>query len=168
MRWLIRMRVAAGESIDDPLQPEHAGVPERGGTVFAGVLIVDDAPDQFRQPGLALGKRTSPKIIAFDLERSNAYSIASVTVPRRWSASKTATPSGPHTAASPSIVNDLAPELRCGPGDRWIAPAPVMASTGEQAHVLAVAADDQPIPVMFDFLHPIRAERRLVPSFRGT
>jgi hypothetical protein len=34
--------------------------------------------------------------------------MASVTVPRRWSASKTATPSGPHTTASPSNVNDLA------------------------------------------------------------
>jgi hypothetical protein len=34
--------------------------------------------------------------------------MASVTAPRRWSASNTATPSGPHTTASPSSVNDLA------------------------------------------------------------
>jgi hypothetical protein len=34
--------------------------------------------------------------------------MASVTVPRRCSASNTATPSGPHTTASPSSVNDLA------------------------------------------------------------
>jgi hypothetical protein len=34
--------------------------------------------------------------------------MASVTVPRRCRASKIATPSGPHTTASPSSVNDLA------------------------------------------------------------
>jgi hypothetical protein len=38
----------------------------------------------------------------------DAYSMASLTVPRRCRASKIATPSGPHTTVSPSIVNDLA------------------------------------------------------------
>jgi hypothetical protein len=49
-------------------------------------------------------RRSSPS----SSRRSKAYSMASVTVPRRWSASKIATPSGPQTTASPSSVNDLA------------------------------------------------------------
>jgi hypothetical protein len=43
-------------------------------------------------------RRSSPS----SCRRSNAYSMASLTVPRRCRASKMATPSGPHTTASPS------------------------------------------------------------------
>jgi hypothetical protein len=42
---------------------------------------------------------------------SKAYSIASLTVPWRCSASNTATPSGPQTTASPSIVKESARSL---------------------------------------------------------
>jgi hypothetical protein len=44
----------------------------------------------------------------FASRRSNAWRTASVAPRRRWRASNTAMPSGPHTAASPSRVNDLA------------------------------------------------------------
>jgi hypothetical protein len=37
-----------------------------------------------------------------------------------------------------------------------------MAPAGEQAHALAVAADDQPITIVLDFMDPLRAGRRLV------
>jgi hypothetical protein len=40
--------------------------------------------------------------------RSKAWRMASVTRPRRWRASNTATPSAPQTTASPSSVNDRA------------------------------------------------------------
>jgi hypothetical protein len=54
----------------------------------------------------------------------------------------------PIRAAHGSLAIDRerpGPELRCGPRDRWIAPAPVIASPGEQADVLAVAANDEAI-----------------------
>jgi hypothetical protein len=60
------------------------------------------------------------------------------------------------------------PRLRRGRGgsDGGIAIGPVISAAGEEAHHLAVAADDQPISVMFDFVHPIRPRRRLVSERR--
>jgi hypothetical protein len=67
-----------------------------------GVKVMADLP-------LTVEEWHVPKILTVKLKsRLKAYSMASVTVPRRWSASKIATPSGPHTTASPSSVNDLA------------------------------------------------------------
>jgi hypothetical protein len=57
-----------------------------------------------RSPSSGRSRRSWPA----SSRRSKAYSTASLTVPRRWSASNTATPSGPYTTASPSSVNDRA------------------------------------------------------------
>jgi hypothetical protein len=54
-----------------------------------------------------MARRSSPS----SARRSKAYSIASLTVPWRWSASKTAMPSGPQTQASASRVNEVARSL---------------------------------------------------------
>jgi hypothetical protein len=67
-------------------------------------------------------------------------------VPRRWSASAIATASGPHTAASPSIVKDRARSLATA-RDCRISTGPVIAAPGKQPHHLAVTADDQPVAV---------------------
>jgi hypothetical protein len=72
-----------------------------------------------------------------------------------------ATPSGPQTTASPSSVNDLARNRGRGDGDRGIAAAPVVAAAGEQAHLVADAADLQPIAIVLDFVDPVAAGRRL-------
>jgi hypothetical protein len=45
------------------------------------------------------------------------------------------------------------------PRDRRIAPAPVIASTGEQADRVAVASDDEAIAVVLNLVHPIGTGR---------
>jgi hypothetical protein len=45
--------------------------------------------------------------------------------------------------------------------DGGIAFGPVMTASGEQAHTLAVPADDQPIAVVLDLVHPAGPERWL-------
>jgi hypothetical protein len=82
--------------------------------------------------------------------RSNAFRMAARTVPWRCKVSKIATPSLPQTTASPFRVNDCALILS------RIAFRPVIAAAGEQAHGLAVAADDQSVAIMLDLVHPIR------------
>ena len=44
-----------------------------------------------------------------------------------------------------------------GDGDRWVAGAPVVAPSGEQAHLVADAADLQAISVVLDLVHPARS-----------
>jgi hypothetical protein len=43
-----------------------------------------------------------------------------------------------------------------GLDDQRIAACPVIAIAGEKAHAIAVAADDQPKAVLFDFVNPVR------------
>jgi hypothetical protein len=47
-------------------------------------------------------------------------------------------------------------------GDRGIALGPIMPAAREQAHGLALPAHDQPIAVVLDLVHPVRAGRWLV------
>ena len=47
------------------------------------------------------------------------------------------------------------PQLRSDTGDPGVAFGPVMGASGEQAHSLAVPADDQPVAVMLDLMHPV-------------
>jgi hypothetical protein len=55
------------------------------------------------------------------------------------------------------------PRLQLGRGrsDGGIAVGPVIAAAGEQPHPLAVPANDQPVSVMLDLVHPVRARGRL-------
>jgi hypothetical protein len=69
------------------------------------------AGQQPRQLRLALAERQRPQVFAVELQQSNAWRTALGAARRRWSASNTATPSSPETAASPSRVNDLARSL---------------------------------------------------------
>jgi hypothetical protein len=55
----------------------------------------------------------------------------------------------------------LRPDLGRRTGDRRLPARPVIAAAGEQADRGAVAAHDQPVPVMLDLVHPIGAGRRL-------
>jgi hypothetical protein len=56
----------------------------------------------------------------------------------------------------------LCAELRRGRRDRRKPFGPIIAPAREKAHALAVAADDQPITIVLDFMCPQRAGRRLV------
>jgi len=49
----------------------------------------------------------------------------------------------------------LGPQLGSGGGDRGITVAPVMAASREEAHRGALAAHDQPVPVVLDLVHPV-------------
>jgi hypothetical protein len=102
-------------------------VPEHDGTVLIGVLVEPIAialrANSFASLALrsprGRGRRSSRS------SKSKPNSSASVALCRLWSASNTATPSGPHTAASPSIVNDLA---------RSVAAARVIARIDRSSH----------------------------------
>jgi hypothetical protein len=96
----------------DAFEAHAARVDEEQRAVLVGVVAEDDAeaaPAQ--QPARRFLRSTSGWVRRSwpsNSKRSKAYIMASVTVPRRWRASKMATPSGPHTTASPSGTNDLA------------------------------------------------------------
>src|SRR6516162_9954785 len=55
----------------------------------------------------------------------------------------------------------LGPELRCGPRDRRVTPAPVIASAGEQADGVAVISDNEAIAIVLDLVHPVGPGWRL-------
>ena len=129
-------------------------------------MLVERDPDlhagqQPRQAGLALGQRQRPKVLAVELQQVEGLQDGSRTVPWRCKASKIATPSAPQTTASPSRVNDCALILAAALAIAGIALGPVVAAAGEQAHWLALAADDQPVAVVLDLVHPIGPGRRL-------
>src|ERR1700730_10341219 len=64
-----------------------------------------------------------------------------------------AIPSGPHTAASPSIVNDLA--------RKFAAARAIAGYRSVQPDHLALPANLQPVAVVLDLMRPIGTDRRL-------
>jgi hypothetical protein len=105
-----------------------------------------------------MSRRSSPS----SSRRSKAYSIAPLTAPRRWSASKIATPSGPQTTALAVQGERRAAESSRRADDRRIALAPVVAAPREQAHLVALTPHLQPISVVLDLVHPSRPRRHSV------
>jgi hypothetical protein len=91
-------------------------------------------------------RRSSPS----SSSRSKAYSMASVTVPRRWSASKIAT----RTAYLSVEGEGPGAQQHRSDGDRRIPAAPVVAAPGEEPHGIAVSSHLQPISVVLDLVHP--------------
>jgi hypothetical protein len=89
-----------------------------------------------------MSRRSSPS----SSRRSKAYSIAPLTAPRRWSASKIATPSGPQTTALAVQGERRAAESSRRADDRRIALAPVVAAPREQAHLVALTPHLQRYP----------------------
>jgi hypothetical protein len=97
----------------DALKAHRAGLPVYRGAVIGGVRGQHDAErapaHQPPKPLLPVAQRqAAERSSPSSSSRSNAYSIASLTVPRRCRSLNTATPSGPQTQASPSSVNDWA------------------------------------------------------------
>jgi Protein of unknown function DUF262 len=94
------------------------------------------------------GRRSSPS----SSRRSKAYRMASVALCRRWRASNTATPSAPQNNHLAVQSERLGSQLGGRSGNRRIAIGPVIAAARKEVHLISIAADDQPIPVMLDLV----------------
>jgi hypothetical protein len=158
--------VGGGQALGhNPLQAHRAGVPEHGGAVYVRVLVDLDprrrASEEPRQARLALAQRLGAKILTIEFHEVKRLQDG---LPHRAMAVQGVKDRHAVFTADHGLAiqgERLRPDLSRRTGDPRIAARPVVAAAGEQTHGLALPPHDQPVAVMLDLVHPIRAGRRL-------
>jgi hypothetical protein len=149
---------------DDAFEAELACVLENELAVASDVLVKLDSGRRLREqrfePGLACVQRLRPKVRAVEFEQIEGIEQRAVIVLAAVKLVEDGEPAGIATDRLAVDRRRAGPQRRHGRDDQRIALRPVEAAAREQADAAVRLPGDQPITVMLNFMHPLRAGGR--------